>query len=298
MFHYILVTREASIHQRNSQLYISTETDIHVPIEDVDVLVIENQAVNITQKVLSSLVDNGSLVIICDSNHMPNGILMPYCATVRRLSTIRLQFEQPKPKIKRLWQLIVKQKILNQGSCLKYSNLSDVISVFSNSVASNDKDNIEAIAARKYFKILFGKFFARRDCTNNVNAILNYGYSIFRACISRSLSIHGLEPCLGIFHHSELNPFNLADDLIEPFRPIIDLYVSNELIKNNDIELNPNVKKDLISLLTFDVEIDGAFQPISYAIEMVVESLVSYFNNKSSSILLPNLKPLGIHKYE
>lgn len=297
MFHEIIVTKEASIYQQHSQLCISSDKDIKVPIEDVDVLLIENRAVRITQHVIGSLVDNGSLIIMCNEKHLPSAIVLPINNHCRKLSVLKLQLNQPKVRVKHLWQSIIRQKITNQGRCLQLLGIEDNVSKLSDFVTSNDNQNYESIAAAKYFKSLFGPEFIRRiDC--DVNAVLNYGYAIVRSSISRYVCIHGLEPALGIFHHSELNAFNLSDDLFEPFRPVVDLFVGQRLLCGKTLVLDVATKAELVQLLSNNVLINEEVHSVNNAIDLMVESLIRYYKKEEDVLNLPSLMSLQIHKNE
>ena len=145
---------------------------------------------------------------------------------------------------------------------------------------------------------MFGKGFRRgSDCL--INSHLNYGYAILRSAIAKQLCVCGFEPCLGIFHHNELNNFNLADDLIEPFRPVVDLFVKhNTADRDDDDELTPNDKAQLVNLLNVDVIYSGKEYAVSYAIEIMVNKLALCLKNSSADIILPEIIPLKNHCYE
>ena len=153
-----------------------------------------------------------------------------------------------KPMQKRLWQSVVMTKIRNQAKCLELLDRpgSGDLLELARSVRSGDANNCEASAAAQYFPTLFGQGFTR-DTNCLSNAALNYGYAILRGAVARNLAVHGIEPCLGIFHHSELNQFNLADDLMEPYRPLIDLYVASS-VKDKAEDLTPKMKQSLFNL--------------------------------------------------
>lgn len=295
MYHNIMLESPAKIYYKQDQLYIENEEKHHFPIEDLNALVIGNQNVTITARTLDALADNGTAIIVCGKNHQPSGVLIPFGAYSRRLPMINLQFKQSVPRKKRLWQQIVKRKIINQGKCLAFQNLSDEVTLLAGQVKSGDPTNIEGIAARRYFKILFGDDFSR-GIDSIDNAMLNYGYAILRGCIARYLALYGLEPAVGIFHHSELNNFNLADDLIEVFRPAVDLLVHQSNTKGD--ELTPILKKKLVKVLQMDVLVKGMKQPVNYAIEQLVQSLMRYYKCEIDELDLPILLPVSMHAYE
>ncbi len=295
MYHNIVLESSAAIYCKQGQLYIETDEKHHFPMEDLNALVIGNQKTTITVRTLGALADNGTAVFVCGQNHQPSGVFIPFGAYSRRLPMINLQFKQSMPRKKRLWQQIVRHKILNQGQCLIIQGIEDDVSQLSAQVKSGDSTNIEGVAARKYFKALYGANFSR-GMDNINNAMLNYGYAIIRGCIARYLALYGLEPAVGIFHHSELNNFNLADDLIEVFRPVVDLVVSQSNVEGD--ELNPILKQELVKVLQMDVLVKGMKQPVNYAIELIVQGLIRYYKGEIDELELPILLPTSIHAYE
>lgn len=164
------------------------------------------------------------------------------------------------------------------------------------SVRSGDPDNVEAAAAALYFPALFGSGFTRH-LSSLSNAALNYGYAILRGATARSLVIHGLEPCLGIFHHSELNQFNLADDLMEPYRPLVDLYVSAH-IEDVCEELSPLIKQQLFNLTNYVVQQDGKQYRLISGIGRMVGSFSRAVTQDRKDLELPKLVPLEPYQYE
>ncbi len=156
---------------------------------------------------------------------------------------------------------------------------------------------MEGTAAARYFPALFGEGFTRHGC-DFLNGFLDYGYAILRAAISRTIAVYGLEPCLGLFHHSEQNAWNLADDLIEPFRPVVDLLAAEHREEEEDLPLSKEHREKLIALLRTDVLLAGERQPVSYAMEKVLQSLIRCFEGNSEALLLPELLPRSVHRYE
>ena len=164
------------------------------------------------------------------------------------------------------------------------------------SVRSGDPDNYEAVAAGQYFPALFGRGFTRGiDCLTN--AALNYGYAILRGAVARNLAVHGLEPCLGIFHHSELNQFNLADDLMEPYRPLVDLYVASNVC-DEDEELTPELKRQLFNLTNYMLLQNGKRYRMISAVGRMAESFSRVLSQSSAVLELPELIQLESCRYE
>ena len=208
-----------------------------------------------------------------------------------------MQVEMSKPLMKRIWQDIIKVKVLNQANCLKelnikeYSKLEEMII----GITSGDKNNVEAKAASLYFKLLFGSKFNRSlECIQN--AALNYGYAIIRGMIARTLVMYGFEPSIGIFHHSQLNNFNLADDFIECFRPLVDLYILKNLDLTQD-NLTPENKKEIYKIINCLVLIDGKKFNIQGAIEYMIKSFSTSINKNENLIKLPYLIKLEEYRY-
>lgn len=293
----VFLSRSSKVFIKNRQLVVQGEEERSFPVEDMNVLLIETGECNITAMALRSLADAGVVVFLCDEKHLPNGVLLPYKAYYRPLKILRMQLSVSKPLQKRLWQAIVKQKIYNQAMCLVFCDKKDdaeYLFTLAKDVASDDSKNYEAVAANYYFKRMFGDSFIREEeCF--VNAALNYGYSLVRGLIARTLAVYGFETSIGLHHRNQLNNFNLADDLIEPYRPVVDLLV-NGLSRQE--ELTPTVKRNLFSLFNRDVDINGQKFSLSYAVELMVQSLRSSFEKETADLTLPKLMPLQAHRYE
>lgn len=208
------------------------------------------------------------------------------------------QFELPRPIQKQLWKCIVQQKINNQAACLRLSGKAgfEELEKMVQAVRSGDVTNVEAQAAAWYFPKLFGTGFTRNDlCLQN--AALNYGYAILRGAIARNLVMHGLESCIGLQHHNQLNSYNLADDLIEPFRPLIDLYVSSLSDTDGD-ELTPAIKRKLFNATNLLMLQNGKKMRVMYAIGRSAASLAKSIANQENTLELPTLIGLEEGRYE
>lgn len=297
-FRNIIIENPAHISLKNESLIIKTTNEHLVPIEDISALLIESKQSTITTAALSRLGQGGCAVFFCDEKHSPCSVLQPFSNHSRALNVLKKQLEATEPFKKRLWQIIIKAKIANQAECLNLTgNVEPAqrLSKMIDRVNSGDTDNVEATAAQIYFRELFGNYFTR-SAENGFNSALDYGYAILRGCISRNLAVYGFTPSLGIHHKSELNSFNLADDLIEPFRPIVDL-AAFTWAKEEDT-LTPVIKRQLFNLLNYDIIMDNKKQSVSYAIELMVKSLSSALANKTSTIKTPTLIALNQHSYE
>ena len=221
-----------------------------------------------------------------------------YGANARRKKQIELQHAQSQPRKKRLWQSVVEGKISNQVACLKACGVDKIyygrLEVLQKQILSGDSTNVEGQAAALYFRYLFGDGFTR-SAEDEINAHLNYGYAILRGFIARLLADYGYEPCLGIHHKSELNQFNLADDLMEPFRPLVDLFVFQNRLGE---ALDPVGKRELANILNYEMTVGKEKHSAAYAAEKLVQSLGRCFQNGDGVLQLPYLQDLKRHEYE
>lgn len=297
-FRSVFVSNPAQLSVRRGQLVIRQEEERSVPMEDLSALLLESRAVSITTAALQELTDHGVTVYLCDETHLPAALVLPMNRHSRQLKLLKGQIAMRRPTQKRVWQGVVMSKISNQARCLSLLGKegAEELRELADQVRSGDPDNWEAVAAARYFPALFGAGFTRgEEC--RVNAALNYGYAILRGAVARHLVIRGLEPCLGIFHHSELNRFNLADDLMEPYRPLVDLYVASH-IPDDEGDLTPAIKQQLFQLSHYLVEQGGKqFRAIS-AIGRMADSFSRIVQSGEGQLELPHLLPLQLGRYE
>lgn len=292
----VFVSKDAHIFVKNSQLVLeNSDKTMDYPLEDINSVMIENLNTTISTYTLSQFSVNGILVYICNQNHLPCGVVLPFCEHYQTLSQYEHQTKLSKPVQKQIWQSIIKNKIKNQNDVLNCCGKFDILKSFYENVSSGDKNNDEAKASLIYFRELFNKGFVRRD-NNPINAYLNYGYSIIRGLIARSIVVHGLMPFLGIFHSNNYNQFNLADDLIEVFRPLVDLFVKFKL--SEEMNMSSQVKADIFSILNIDVVIDNQKQTVNNAVDMLVESYVKSLKENKNLIKEVSLCGLNYHIYE
>ncbi len=291
----LYVSNPAVLTLKNKQLkYQSLETDevLTFPIEDISVIVLENKQITLTHALLSACMEGKIILFTCDDKHTPNGALFPFANHSRYALHSKIQLSSSEPLKKKIWQQIVKQKIFNQATVLAFYNKKGANPLFEmgGQVKSGDTDNLEGYAARIYWDEIF-KTGTRRD--NSIqNAALDYGYAIIRGALARSIVGSGLIPAFGVHHDNQLNNYNLADDLIEPFRPFVDALVLSMKFKSD--VLQPKEKQELILLLTKNCLMNDEEITLLKACEYVVQSLMKSFENKDVSFLkLPTFK---IHK--
>lgn len=256
-----------------------------VCFDDIDTIIIENQQTTITTALLSQLSKADINVVFSDEKFMPTSMLVGINKNSRTTKIQKAQIKLTKPKLNQIWKDIIRYKVTNQSMVLKKLNKnSEYLNSLIVRIKSNDKEHIEAIAAAFYFKELFGNDFTRNNPENIYNAVLNFGYAIFRSSLCRYLIAHGLNPAFGIHHSSELNAFNLADDLIEPFRPIVDEYVVRN-IKTN-MELNSGIKIELLKLLDKTIFYDGKNLTVSNCMKSIVANYQSICLAKCEDLTL------------
>jgi CRISPR-associated protein Cas1 len=269
----ILISQPARLGVKNRQLLLEQEAGLsaNVPLEDIAVIVLETPQATITSALLSELAAHDVAVITCDATHHPNGVLLPFLPHSRTFKVMKQQLALTLPQKKRAWQSVVQQKLRNQAACLEQFAVGRgrFLCEQAERVGSGDPENREGTGARYYFTELFGQDFIRDQVVWH-NAALNYGYAIIRAAIARSLVCHGFLPAFGLHHHSQLNAFNLADDFIEPLRPVVDLWVRAHPIASG--ELSSADKAALLQTLYTDVIMPNGKMNVLSAIDYMVQA--------------------------
>ena len=283
--------------EKNSTLPESFKTAAvkRVPIEDIGVVVLDNRQITVTQGALSALLDNNVAVISCDEHRMPSGLMLPLSGNTTQSERFRYQIDASLPLKKQLWQQTVQTKILNQSSVLYRRRNLDCgnMEAWAKQVKSGDVDNLEGRAAAFYWQSLFGNIKGfRRDREGAApNNLLNYGYAVLRAVVARSLVGSGLLPTLGIHHHNRYNAYCLADDIMEPYRPYVDLLVADLVDEGTDCSvLTTEIKSKLLSIPVSDVIIDGRRSPLMIGVGMTTASLYKCFSGELRKIAYPLLE--------
>lgn len=293
----VMISRPAKLRREHYSLAIEQEQTAFVPFEDIAVIVLNHRDISLTHPVLSACGEYGISLFATGDTHHPSGVFLPFLTHSRATRWLRLQLAMPRPVAKQTWAAIVRKKVSNQAACLRLTGIdgADRLAAYAQRVRSGDSSRIEGQAAAFYFARLFGKDFQRGQ-ERWINSALDYGYAVLRGTIARGLVAHGLLPSIGLFHASEQNAFNLADDLIEPFRPLVDLYVVRNF-RTDDAELRPEDKAALIALLNVDMGMpSGAMSTLS-AIEHAIESLARIYEYGAESVLdLPMLTGLRTHQ--
>lgn len=278
------------------QMVLRKDEDTHtIPVEDLGVLVLSHPAISYTHQLLYELLDQNVAVLFCNRQHMPEGILLPFQDNLLHQARLKSQVEVKKPTKKRLWQQVVKAKVRSQAILAEWILGEEIgLQPLISKVQSGDPKNVEARAARLYWSRLFpDNEFKRDPDRTDVNAFLNYGYAVIRAAVARSLTAAGLHPSIGIHHHSQYNPYCLADDMMEPLRPLVDGVAYGCVVDSNsmNVPVTKETKKPLLQLLTYPVVIREKRYPLMEGLHLMASSLVECFQKKSRELDIPVYEP-------
>ena len=290
-----LVIRLPEVESGNMPDEMKREAITTVPIEDIGVVVLDNKQITITQGLVAALLQNTTALITCDDRRMPTGLFLPLQGNTVQNERFRSQLEASQPLRKQLWQQTVKAKIENQAAVLRLYTVKSVARMYTmaDNVKSGDSDNFEAQAAVYYWKNVFTDIptFIRDQNGEPPNNLLNYGYAILRAVVARALVSSGLLPVYGIHHHNRYNPYCLADDIMEPYRPYVDMQVLHIMQQYEEIPENlpKEIKRDLLSIPVVDTMIGGKKRPLMIAVSETTASLAKCFAGELRKISYPTI---------
>ncbi|WP_396601230.1 type II CRISPR-associated endonuclease Cas1 [Algibacter sp. R77976] len=261
-----------------------------VPIEDMALLVLDHFQITISNQLLIRLQGNNVAVVNCDAHHLPLGLMLPLYGHSEYSERIKSQLKVSEPLKKQLWKQTVEQKIRNQKSLLDLSSkASEPLLTYSLEVKSGDATNREGMAAQYYWRHLFNDF-SRSRFGAEPNNLLNFGYAILRSIVARALVSSGLLPVLGIYHRNKYNPYCLADDIMEPYRPFIDKLVFNYVSMHGiQEELTREIKAHILTIATQDVKIEGVIRPLMVAVTTTTASLYKCYTGELRQIKYPVL---------
>ncbi len=287
----ILLENKASLSSKNLQLVIKTEVrESNIPIEDIGFLVLDNPEIFLSIPAMNLLIDNNTSIIVCNSSHLPNGMFLNLNSHHIQQEIFKNQIDATQPLKKQLWQQTIVEKIKNQGLLLEtITGNKNSFEFLASKVLSGDTTNMEGVAASQYWKSFFDINFKRERFGDYPNNFLNYGYAILRAATARSLSGSGLLNTLGIHHKSKYNAFALADDIMEPFRPIVDEKVAEIIQKYDEQELNTLIKSELLQILTRTVYFKDEKSPLMVALQKTASSLQQCYTGHRKKIKYPKL---------
>ncbi len=287
----VLIENKASIKTKYNQLFISTdEKEGRIPIEDLGFLLIEHPQTYISIPAINKLIENNVAIIFCNDKHLPSSMLLNLESHYLQQQIFSEQINASEPLKKLLWKQTIKMKIANQAQLLnKLGITKHPLKFYQSKVMSGDTTNQEAIAAAFYWKNIFDFPFARDRNGSYPNVFLNYGYTILRAATARALAGSGLLNTLGIHHRNKYNAFALADDIMEPFRPLIDFKVLQLVNKYKTQELDTEIKKELINTLTETVYFEDYKSPLMVGLQRVSSSVQQCFTGEKRKINYPFL---------
>tara|TARA_R110002072_G_scaffold169672_11_gene323266 strand:+ start:6257 stop:7147 length:891 start_codon:yes stop_codon:yes gene_type:complete len=291
----IFITNPYHLSTKNRQLVLRSKDqeirESQIPIEDIGFAVFENPQITFTQSVIELMAKNNVALIFCSRDFMPVSMLFHLDTHSIQTERFRAQINASEPLKKKLWKQTVKQKIHNQAIALELCGKDNQALVYLvKKVKSGDPENIEGRAAKRYWASLFPNQFRRDRFGEGPNPALNYGYTILRSAVARALAGSGLLSSLGIHHRNRYNSFCLADDIMEPYRPYVDLLVKEMLVDGLDTEVLGKMEKaHLLKILTCDVVINKRRRPLMVGLSETTSSLAKCFEGERTTILFPKL---------
>lgn len=258
-----------------------------IALDDIHAVIVHAHGTTWSANLVAALAERGAPIVFCAANHSPVAVTLPLEGHHAQNARFRAQWDASKPLAKQLWRRIVSAKIAMQGALLAARGVAgaDAFPLIARRVKSGDSDNLEAQAARRYWPLLMGAEFRRDRDSPGANALLNYGYAVIRATVARAVVAAGLHPTIGINHANRGNAFALADDMVEPFRPLVDALVVTMAARGIDT-LDPALKRRFAQLIAFDVRIGGEVSPVSIAAARLAQSLARAFESGRPSLAL------------
>lgn len=286
----VVIKKSEKLHFKDNQLIVEREDiSTKIPLEDINYVLIEDSSTILTSRLLAEFGKNAISLIICDERYEPTSIMYPYNYHYKQLEVFERQLQVPNEAKIELWNQIVKRKIENSIRVLEMTSKEEFpiskLNQYINEVIDGDSANREGLAAKIYFRSLFGSDFIR-FYDDAINAALNYGYTIFASAIIRNIAISGLNTYLGIHHSSKINNFNLAYDFLEPYRGIIDKFVYDNK-DNIQYPLSFDFRKKLINLLNAEVEHKKKKYTVEYSINLLIRSYIKSFSTGEITLDLP-----------
>ncbi len=289
----IYIGNPAYLKLKDEQMYImepsSNEMKGKVPVEDLGLLMLDHFQITISHQLIQKMMGNNVVVVSCDSHHLPHGIMLPLYGHTEHSDRVKDQLEASEPLKKQLWKQTIECKIENQKEVLvKLGNYYEPMLEYHKNVKSGDITNMEGIAAQHYWRYLISLDFLRGRFGDSPNQFFNFGYAVLRSIVARAIVETGLLPVLGVFHKNKYNPYCLADDLMEPYRPFVDLLVMDWLTKNPNVEeLTKEFKAHILQIATKDVLIDGKTRPLLVAVKTTATSLYKCYTGEKRLISYP-----------
>jgi len=257
------------------------------PLDQVAAVIVHAHGTTWTASLLTELADRGAPVVLCAANHAPRSVLMPLDGHHAQGARLRAQWQAKQPLLKQAWKRIVVTKIAMQAAALESVGRPPApLQMLARRVTSGDSSNVEAQASRHYWPLMMGSGFRRDRNAGGANALLNYGYTVLRSATARAVVAAGLHPTIGLHHCNRGNAFALADDLMEPFRPLVDCAVRNLCCTNGE-EVDQLAKQALARLISLDLPLGEGTTPVSTALCKLATSLGQSFEAGRLSLALP-----------
>lgn len=258
-----------------------------IPLDDIAAVIANAHGLSYTNNLLVALTERGAPLVLCAANHNAVGMLWPIDGNFQQAKRFDAQLAATRPTHKRLWAEVVRSKLQQQAAALEAAGQPFVpLSALIAKVRSGDPDNLEAQAARRYWSLLFGDDFRRDQYGGGINSLLNYGYTVLRAAMARAVIAAGLHPTLGLHHSNEGNPMRLVDDLMEPFRPIVDIHIW-KLQKDGEIKITPDSKRSLVRTLYDDMQTSSGATPVMVCMQRLAVSLAQVYLKQRDGLDLP-----------
>lgn len=257
------------------------------PLDRISAVIVHGYGTTWSSALLVELADRGIPVVLCGTNHIPKSVLLTLDGHHEQGARMRAQWSAKKPFQKQLWKRIVHSKVSMQSDALATIGKSPrLLNRLLKNISSGDKSNVEAQAARIYWPLMMGSDFRRDTSGGGVNAMLNYGYTIIRSATARAVVAAGLHPTISLHHSHRNNAFALADDLMEPFRPIVDCTVRHHCLSNGSL-LDSHAKTVLANAVSSEVRLKNYSSPVSTAISRLASSLGISYEKRTLSLELP-----------
>ncbi|WP_297570059.1 type II CRISPR-associated endonuclease Cas1 [uncultured Anaerovibrio sp.] len=291
-FRTVEITKPTEIHIRSNQLELmQDEGQVNIPVEDIAVILTIGSNIRLSTMDLSILANNHVALVTLDNKYLPTALVLPFEGNTRQSQLIHRQVEFGNENYQKVWFQIIKRKIANQARALSILGLSgaEQVGTYAENLNMEETDCSEAMAAKLYFQHYHEGLNRRGD--DPINSRLNYGYAVVRSAICRAIAAVGCHPAFGIHHNNQLNAFNLADDLIEPFRPMVDL-VAHENIDSN-VNLSKAERSALARVLHNACLVNGSKVSVLYAIELMAESYKRILMREyNEDLVLPTVIPI------
>ncbi|MCG2840650.1 type II CRISPR-associated endonuclease Cas1 [Sandaracinobacter sp. RS1-74] len=259
-----------------------------VPLDDIAAVIVHAHGVTWSTNLVVALAERGAILLLCGSNHAPVAVCLPLDGHHAQNGRMRAQWEAGRPLSKQLWRRLVVAKIRWQGAALAAAGKNhEPFNLLARRVGSGDPDNVEAQAARRYWPLLMGEDFRRDRGADGTNALLNYGYTILRSLCARAVVAAGLHPSIGVHHANRGNAFALADDVIEPFRPLVDL-LALRLLAAGTATVTPGAKRAFARLIALDLPGESGTTTLTNAVTRLCQTLAGAFQSgRATDLWIP-----------